>query len=304
MKRIKILLLPLLLCCGCATTQFMQLNADMLNNSNNQIPKETLTHALFNAVSSDDIVFARALLDHGADVEWWSPLTVAVGKGYADIAKLLLERGANPLAKNSVGDTALMIAKRNNNTAMIDLLNAYDPGYVQLLSEEKNGDDAAQSGKAKKALDIYAKLLRNPAIPDEDRARIQEKLVGLVPKLDAVPEIPEEAHKHMVKGMVLFKDAGVGNIKKAVDEMQQVIAIAPWWTEAYFNLAKMEEGVGQYDAAIRDLKLYLLGNPQADDARAVQDHIYALEAKRDEGKSQTDAPAEPQEPAQTRKRTW
>jgi len=62
--------------------------------------------------------------------------------------------------------------------------------------------------------------------------------------------------------------------------MWQAIALAPWWAPAYADLAKVKEGLKDYEGAIHNLELYLLGSPKARDAQGVKDHIYVLEAKK------------------------
>jgi tetratricopeptide (TPR) repeat protein len=108
------------------------------------------------------------------------------------------------------------------------------------------------------------------------------------------PPIPEEARKHFVKGTTLFnmgtallKDAKTRNdlseaendFKQAAGEFQQAADLAPQWPEARYNLASVKESVGDYSGAIADLKIYQKLKPSDTEARAVQDKIYALEAK-------------------------
>jgi ankyrin repeat protein len=284
----------------------------VLKDTNNQIPKEALNLSILPAVNDNNIAMVKDLLDRGADIDFreidyrnvnyldlrhvaghsfrkrskaqaplleQAPLLIiAVEKGYLDMVKLLLERGAHVHAADLSGNTALMIAKRNNNTAIIDLLNSHNPAYVQFQADEKIGDDAVAAGNFKNAFEIYVILLKNPY---EDRARLRDKIVSLVPKLDAVPEIPEEAHGHMVTALALLKSAtSDSDYNNAGGEIQQALTIAPWWAEAYYNLAKIAEALKDYNGAIMDLKRYLLAKPQAEDARAVQDYIYVLEAKK------------------------
>ena len=65
----------------------------------------------------------------------------------------------------------------------------------------------------------------------------------------------------------------------AANEMMQAIGVAPWWSTAYYNLALLQEKQGYVDDAMRNFKLYVLANPNAPDARGVQDRIYALEMR-------------------------
>ncbi|KAK2805838.1 hypothetical protein FQN51_008612 [Onygenales sp. PD_10] len=53
---------------------------------------------------------------------FYSPLSRAVEDGYATIANVLLERGANPNYQNEFGHSPLLVAVRRNNSALVNLL--------------------------------------------------------------------------------------------------------------------------------------------------------------------------------------
>jgi hypothetical protein len=58
------------------------------------------------------------------------------------------------------------------------------------------------------------------------------------------------------------------------------LKIAPWWGDAYYNLAVSQELAGQFDPAQESLRLYILTNPGEREAREAQDRIYSLNAKK------------------------
>jgi hypothetical protein len=97
------------------------------------------------------------------------------------------------------------------------------------------------------------------------------------------PPIPEEARKHFVMGTTLFKDAKTPDDYSQVEgEFKQATDLAPQWPEARYNLALAKEAAGDYSGAMDDLKLYQQFKLSDDEARTVQDKIYALEAKQEE----------------------
>lgn len=123
--------------------------------------------------------------------------------------------------------------------------------------------------------DSIAKLQTNP----DDKA-LREKIVKLAVTLKPVPAVPEEARRHFVQGATLQKEAkGPTDYKLAVSQYQKALLAAPWWPEAYYNLAVAQESLGDHSGAIESLKLYLLTNPPPTEAREAQDKVYALEAK-------------------------
>ena len=69
--------------------------------------------------------------------------------------------------------------------------------------------------------------------------------------------VPEEARRHFVKGVTLFKEAKTADAyAQVVGEFKQAVDLAPWWPDARFNLASVEEAAGNYTGAMNDLKLY------------------------------------------------
>lgn len=75
-----------------------------------------------------DIV--EMLLDHGANpnleggAAGITALMAAANKGHKDIVKLLLDKGANPHIRNVWKTTALDLAKKNGNQAIVALIEA------------------------------------------------------------------------------------------------------------------------------------------------------------------------------------
>lgn len=68
--------------------------------------------------------------------------------------------------------------------------------------------------------------------------------------------------------------------KLAASELEEAIRLAPWWNKPYYNLGLVREKLKDYEAAIRNLELYLLAAPRAVDAEAVRHKIYELEGAR------------------------
>jgi tetratricopeptide (TPR) repeat protein len=110
--------------------------------------------------------------------------------------------------------------------------------------------------------------------------RLQRRILQLVRHLDPPPALPEEANRRAAYAMTAFEGAtSPKDFDNAIAEWNQALRAAPWWPEAYFNLALVLEKREHYAEAARNLQLYLLAKPDAEDARAVQQKIYSLEYK-------------------------
>jgi tetratricopeptide (TPR) repeat protein len=110
---------------------------------------------------------------------------------------------------------------------------------------------------------------------------LREKSIKLGAEIKPAPTISEEARRSFVEGVTIVKSAKEPSSQKlAIESFTEALKIAPWWGDAYYNLAVTQELTGQLDDAERTLKWFILSNPGESDARDAQDRIYAIAAKR------------------------
>jgi hypothetical protein len=96
---------------------------------------------------------ARLLLDHGADVnsrskDGWTPLHYAAAFGYADVARLLLERGADPSIKDDKGRTPLDVARERGYEEVVRVIEEYKRGVGVKVPATSVGTPAQQPAPA------------------------------------------------------------------------------------------------------------------------------------------------------------
>jgi tetratricopeptide (TPR) repeat protein len=149
-------------------------------------------------------------------------------------------------------------------------------------SAEELGQAAEQRGQLREALRHYVAALQAASEGSSTDQRLREKIIRLVQRLDPPPAIPDEAERYMGRGQAALELAQTEEgYKRAISEFQKALRLAPWWAAAYFNLGVVQEKAGQYDAAIRNLKLYLHAAPNAPDAGQVRAKIGAIEYKQE-----------------------
>lgn len=116
------------------------------------------------------------------------------------------------------------------------------------------------------------------ASPNDDALR--EKIIKLALELKPAPAVPEEARRHFVMAVTLQKDAKTdGDYDLPIQEYRKALRLAPWWSDAYYDLGTALDLKKQYSDAIGNLKLSVMADPQGTGARTAQDKIYAIEAE-------------------------
>ncbi len=138
------------------------------------------------------------------------------------------------------------------------------------------------SGASAEMLEQYvADLQKNPG----DKA-LREKIIRLALSMKPAPAVPEDAERNMARGVVFFtKATDSTGYRKAIAEFEAATNAAPWLDKAYYNLGVAQEKEGMYKEAIKNLKLYLLADPNARNAREVRNQIYMLEANVEEAQA-------------------
>ncbi len=146
--------------------------------------------------------------------------------------------------------------------------------YPQQPKQRQKRRQPSPSQEKLRQLRQYTEKLRQEPV-DQD---LREKTIALALSMKPSPPTPEEAERHIVRGIEYFKKAtDVAGYQRAIAELEEAVAIAPWNATAYYHLGEAQEKAGLYAEAIRSLKLYLLAAPDAKNARAVKNRIYAIE---------------------------
>lgn len=90
------------------------------------------------------------------------------------------------------------------------------------------------------------------------------------------PLLPEDVRRYKVQAEHAIASK---RFDDATERYEQALRLAPWWPEGHFNRALLLGELGRHQEAIVEMKRYLALVPNAPDARAAQDKIYAWEGE-------------------------
>ena len=134
-------------------------------------------------------------------------------------------------------------------------------------------------GKYAESLPEYAQAI-SLAPNWQEAYKLRTAMFAASGKMPTPPEMPDEAHRHVVRGELLLNQ---GTLERALVEFNEALRIAPYMPKMYYNTALIYGELKQYDQAIRQMHLYLTVAPEAPDARAAQDQITKWELLQEMG---------------------
>lgn len=238
---------------------------------------DQLEDKLFDAAINGQANAVRTLIDKGANInvkdnDGWTALMQAAYYGYADVAQVLIEKGADVTARDKSGETALNKAEARRKTEIANMLRAAMSSSIARMADPRETLNQYISELQKKSYD------RN----------LRKQIILFAYSMTPPPAIPEEAQRAFIQGNVFMKAAkNADDYKLAIDKYQEALNNAPWWGEAYYNLAMAENSAGNVDAAQANLELYIFTKPK--DAAQAQSKIYEIEAQQELQRKREDA---------------
>jgi hypothetical protein len=143
---------------------------------------------------------------------------------------------------------------------------------------EQAGISAEWTGRLREALDNYHRIIVLYWWFPDLIPRVSERIIKVSQRLEPPAAVPEGAEHYRNRGAALLKKASSDeDVDRAVQEFANAWYLAPWWGDAYFNLAVAQEKAGRPLPAAQNLRLYLLATPNAEDATTVKAKIAELE---------------------------
>ena len=116
---------------------------------------------------------------------------------------------------------------------------------------------------------------RGPVDPSRGDALLREEIVREALAMPRHLPIPRTARAAYDRATHPPRRAKVDPLR----ELKTALLEAPWWAEAYREIAALEEKAGNLESAIVSLELYLVGKPDAKDWKAVRRRMWRMTAE-------------------------
>ncbi len=143
----------------------------------------------------------------------------------------------------------------------------------------EKGKVAEAHGNLKTALNIYTDALQQMVEQQTGTSlELTKHAVDVALKVRPREAVPNSAIAYVAAAVAKIKSAKTkDDLLSARTEYMKALALAPWWSDGWFNLALINQQLGASTLAARNLELYLRAAPNAEDRRIVEGKIAALD---------------------------
>ena len=198
------------------------------------------------------------------------------------LAQTLMSAGANLLAQNNNGDTALQIATRNGNADTAKFFRDFEEKLRHgIKADMAQGDRAAGTNKLDEALSHYANAISKATdIGGITKRDVLVRVIKTVNNWQNPPALSDKGREHLVRSSYILKKGR--DFQQAEKEIVEVLRADPWWLEGYYNLGILQSNMAKFDDAEQNLALYIAASLDSPKSRACQDKIYELRIAKEE----------------------
>ena len=207
------------------------------------------------------------------------PVDAKGGEQKADAIQILLDWNARMDAKAANGDTVQTCAARNQPASAAEQMDAAAAERAALAkAEEKAKLTKAGVGAA----DLRFNLLLNAFGKNQDDDYVRGLIFAAAEALPKPRAIPAEAQRVHEAAMTALASADEHDqIERPIAELRRAVEMAPWWREAYRDLALALEKNGQYEWATEQMDLYLRSRPRGEDRNTALAQMIRIELEAD-----------------------
>lgn len=178
------------------------------------------------------------------------------------------ERASAAVEESLKADASLVPSASDVSPATIALfetrrrLSTADPEQTAIAAE--------QAGEFQQAFVAYLAAYQALPLPPPtaDDRRLRERIIRVVQRGGTRPIIPPQALEHarradqLLEAEAVLGQSGGASSRNALVELRQALRLAPWWPEATFKIATLQQRLQQVDDALANLNLYKLADPE------------------------------------------
>jgi hypothetical protein len=200
----------------------------------------------------------------------------------AKMARMLLDAGADPMQRNSRGESAMLIGARSGDADMAALFRDLQVNARKAIDQEMAaGDLAVEKGRFDEASPHYSAAISNAAgLGGTAMKDVRVRVVKKVGSLPDQPALSEKAREHLVRSSYILKNNQ--NLDQAEKEFAAALTTDPWWLEGYYNIGILQAKLNRFDLAEENLAIYTAAAPPGPKTQGVQDKIYEIRMAREE----------------------
>jgi len=157
---------------------------------------------------------------------------------------------------------------------------------------EALAERAEKEGKFGMAFQHYLALFQSADGKPEEEARLRRKLIVMANKLEVPPQVPQPARVRLQRGLDAIDDfPRESDYRNAINEFKQASQLAPWWADPYFEMASVQETLGEYRAAVVSVRYCIAADSGSRRARKLQSKLVDLLDKDDRTPAEKSAEA-------------
>lgn len=173
-------------------------------------------------------------------------------------------------------------AAKKAEAARLEKLKQLEEFYDSAMENGARSEVAADYRTAAKHYQKAVSVSQN--LTDKSKEQdARSKVIETILSLDVAPAIPEEARRLAIRGEAIMHSAKkLADFKRAASEFEEASVLTPWWGSVYYNLGLAREASMDAKGAIRAFELFLKAEPNAPEAQAIKDRLYALEIPAEE----------------------
>ena len=207
--------------------------------------------------------------------------------------------------RNVIGTVSMARTKDPHSATAQFFINLANNDFLDFKAPDENGYGYTVFGRVSAGMDVVEEMVKVPTatvgshqhvprqpvviehvqllgLAREARGKVSElndeKFLAVVTayrNAETKPLFPEEARRFRVQAEFAVERRRFADAVRAYGD---ALRVAPWWSQGYYNRSLVLAELRRYGEAIREMKRFLVLEPEHQRAREAQDQIYKWES--------------------------